>query len=208
VAAIAVKDDCVRQALFAFSTAYILDYEPSDEMRIRANRHYRAAVQLLERSLKNEATYDVGREDSVVVAIILILSNDVRKTQSRAPYCQALLCVSGGSRFKQIVNWECRRDRGQILDQTDPTHRYWKAQNIQSSSARIGNANWIAYTEICAQAVTPLAEESTKGLFPWLLGGSNDDVHKIQGVTGVCPKLLHIFSQITHLAALLRKVSD
>ncbi len=78
---------------------------------------------------------------------------------------------------------------------------------MQSNRARIGNANWIAYTDICAQPVTPLAEESTLKLFQWLLEGSKKDVHKIHDATGVCSKLLHMFSQITHLAALLQKVS-
>ena len=118
------------------------------------------------------------------------------------------------------MNWESRRPRGQeplwragaratrlILDYSDPGYRYWRPRNVQSSLARIGNANWIAYTDICAQPVTPLSEESTQSLFSWLLEGSKHDVHKIQGVTGVCSKLLHMFWQITHLAALLKKVS-
>jgi hypothetical protein len=121
----------------------------------------------------------------------------------------------------KIVNWESRRPPGKeplwregaraarlILDRADPGYRYWKPENVQSSPARIGNANWVAYTEICAQPVAPLLEEHTQNLFPWLLEGSKEAVHKIHGVTGVCPKLLHLFSQVTHLAALLKKVSE
>jgi hypothetical protein len=48
-----------------------------------------------------------------------------------------------------------------------------------------------------------LAEENIKDLFPWLLAGTSEEVRKIHDTTGVCPKLLHIYSQITHLAALL-----
>lgn len=77
---------------------------------------------------------------------------------------------------------------------------------MQSSRARIGNANWVAYTDICAQPVTPLTEESTQNLFPWLLEGSKEEVHKIHDATGVCSKLLHMFSQVTYFAALLQKV--
>lgn len=121
----------------------------------------------------------------------------------------------------KIVNWESRRPPGQeplwregsraarlLLDRADPGYRYWKAENVQSSAARIGNANWVAYTEVCAQPVAPLTEEHTQNLFSWLLAGSEKDVHKIHGVTGVSPKLLHLCSQVTYFAALLKKVSE
>ncbi|KAK0703672.1 fungal-specific transcription factor domain-containing protein [Lasiosphaeria miniovina] len=193
VVAIAVKDDCARHALLAFATAYVLDYEPTEEMRKRANHHYRTAVQLLDQALNRENTYTVGQDDGIVVAMILMLSSDIVNWESRRPKGKEPLWLEG-SRAARL-----------ILDRADPGHRYWKPQNVQSSAARIGNANWIASIEICAQPVTALSEENTKTLFLWLLWGSKVDAHKIQGVTGVCPKLLHIFSQITHLAAFLKK---
>lgn len=49
---------------------------------------------------------------------------------------------------------------------------------------------------------TPLDIENTKDKkFGWLLYGTESEVRKIHGATGYCSKLLHIWSQITHLAA-------
>jgi hypothetical protein len=39
------------------------------------------------------------------------------------------------------------------------------------------------------------------------LAGSERDYRKIHGGTGVCPKILHTFAQITRLAALMAEVS-
>jgi hypothetical protein len=77
VAPIAAKYACARHALLAFTISYVLDYAPTEEMRKRANYHYRTAVKLLEDALGREATYAVGHDDGVVAAMILILSNDV-----------------------------------------------------------------------------------------------------------------------------------
>lgn len=77
VAAIAAKDPCARHALLAFSTAYVLDFRPTEEMRIRANDHYRNAVRLLDQALQQQETYRTGSEDGIVAAMILIYSNDV-----------------------------------------------------------------------------------------------------------------------------------
>lgn len=77
VASIAAKDPCARHALLAFSTAYVLDFQPTEEMRLRANDHYRNAVRLLDQALQRQETYRTGSEDGIVAAIILILSNDV-----------------------------------------------------------------------------------------------------------------------------------
>jgi hypothetical protein len=60
-----------------------------------------------------------------------------------------------------------------------------------------------------AQPVTPLTSiDALDYTFQWLLEGSKEDVHQIQGITGFSPKLLHIFCQTTHLAARLGKAPD
>lgn len=120
----------------------------------------------------------------------------------------------------KIVNWELRRPKDceqrwragsrvakKILLNTDPGYRYWKVENVQSNNARISNANWVAYVDISAQPVTPLKIEDTDRAYSWLLAGSEEDCRKIHGGTGVCPKVLHIFAQITHLTALMAEVS-
>lgn len=119
----------------------------------------------------------------------------------------------------QIVNWELRKQGDKdprwrqgsrvakrILDSSDPGYRYWKSENVQSSRIRASNANMVAYTEICALPVTPLEIEDTDKLFSWLLEGSEKDVRQIHGGTGVSPKLMHIFAQITQLSARMEKV--
>jgi hypothetical protein len=65
-----------------------------------------------------------------------------------------------------------------------------------------------AYTEICALPVTEAHISDFDKLYPWLLGGSKEEVREIYGGTGVCPKILHIFAQITQLSARLMKVSS
>jgi hypothetical protein len=41
--------------------------------------------------------------------------------------------------------------------------------------------------------------------FSWLLWGTKQEVHTIHGVTGLSPKLLHIFAQITRLCYQLQE---
>jgi hypothetical protein len=120
----------------------------------------------------------------------------------------------------KIVNWELRRSKDHesrwragsqlaksILVNSDPSRRYWKTENAQRDRVRISNANWVAHVDILAQSVTPLKTEDTEPAYPWLLAGSERDNRKIHGSTGVCPKILHTFAQITHLTALMAKVS-
>ena len=119
----------------------------------------------------------------------------------------------------QIVNWELRKPKGNasrwqdaaeiaktILDNTDPGYRYWEKQNVQCSAARTANANWIALVGILAQPVSKLKLEDTDRLYAWLLEGTEREIRKIHGGTGVSPKLLHTYAQITHLCARLEKV--
>jgi hypothetical protein len=120
----------------------------------------------------------------------------------------------------KVVNWELRRAKGVeprwyegartaklILDHSDPGYRYWKPENVQSSGARVSNANRVAYVNILAQPVTALKAEDTDKLYPWLLEGTAREVRKIHGGTGVSPKLLHTYAQITHFAARMVEVS-
>ena len=65
----------------------------------------------------------------------------------------------------------------------------------------------MAYVDILAQSVTPLKIEDTKYDNSWLLAGSEREQREIHGGTGVCPKILHTFAQITRLAAVMMQVS-
>jgi len=72
--------ECVKHALLAVASTYVLDYLPDDKLRIRANFHYRRAVELLGEALSDPVTYEVGKGDSAVGAIVLLNAHDVRDT--------------------------------------------------------------------------------------------------------------------------------
>jgi hypothetical protein len=95
-----------------------------------------------------------------------------------------------------------------ILDHSDPGYRYWKRENVQCDRARAANANWTALACILGLAVTPLNLRDNDRNFGWLLEGSAREAHTIHGGTGLSPKLLHIYAQITHLAARMMKVNS
>jgi hypothetical protein len=113
----------------------------------------------------------------------------------------------------KCVNWELRNRTGtgppnwylggklakSLLDESDPGFRYWKSVNVQCSSARLANANWGAFACIVAQPVTALDIYGPDQTFGWLLGGTSKEAQKIHGSTGLSPKLLHTFAQVTHL---------
>lgn len=114
------------------------------------------------------------------------------------------------------MKWELRRPKHteqrwyaaakiakQILDASDPGYRYWKPENVQTSNARHSLSNWLAYANILAEPVTSLSHYGLGKIYPWLLEGTPENIRKIHGGTGVSPKLLHTFAQITHLAARL-----
>lgn len=118
------------------------------------------------------------------------------------------------------MNWELRINNAEpnwmlaarlaksILDNSDPGFRYWQPGNTQYSAARHGYANWIALACILGELVTPLASRGNPNAYGWLLAGTQKESWKIHGSTGLCPKLLHIISQITYLSVLVKEVSD
>ncbi|KFY34675.1 hypothetical protein V494_06556 [Pseudogymnoascus sp. VKM F-4513 (FW-928)] len=197
----AVADECVKHALLTLAGAYVLDYLPSTQLLERTNQHYRKAVALITDALANQETHEVSKSDGVVSAILLLVVDD------------ELAC--------KTVIWELRKPKGgvpnwyrgarlakSILDHSDPGYRYWKATNMQSSTARLANANWTALSCILAQPVTPLKREEDDNSFSWLLEGTERGVRKIHGSTGLCPKLLHTFAQITHLSTRIMECPD
>jgi hypothetical protein len=86
---------------------------------------------------------------------------------------------------------------------TDNGYRYWNQRNQQCTSARTSNANALALIDIMAMTVTELKPDDCKNPHPWLLVGTEEATRKIHGDTGLCPKLLHMFAQITHLCGLM-----
>jgi hypothetical protein len=73
----AVGSLCVKHAILSLAAAYCLDYGPSEELITRANRHYRRAAELVTQAISDPETYEIGKGDSVVGALILLISDDV-----------------------------------------------------------------------------------------------------------------------------------
>ncbi|OQV03217.1 Fungal specific transcription factor domain-containing protein isoform 4 [Cladophialophora immunda] len=190
------SDECARHAALAFSAGYMLDYIPSERLRVRANFHYKKASELLTLALANPNIYEVGKEDGVVTALHLLWSDDIVQWELRRPK-------------DKKPRWRCGTQTAKaILDDTDPGYRYWHPENVQVTSTRRSNANMCAYAEICALPITELCIADIDKLYPWLLGGSEEDVREIHGGTGVCPKILHIYAQITQLSARIMEDPD
>ncbi|CAH0000683.1 unnamed protein product [Clonostachys byssicola] len=188
--------ECARHAALAFSAGYMLDYIPSERLRIRANFHYKRASELLALALNDLNIYQVGKEDGVITALHLLWSDDIVQWELREP-------KTVRPRWRRGT-----RTATAILDATDPGYRYWKPENVQITSIRRSNANMCAYAEICALPVTRLFVTEIDKLYPWLLEGSEEDVRQIHGGTGVSPKVLHIYAQITQLSARIAELPD
>jgi hypothetical protein len=67
----------VNHAVLALSAAYILDYKPIPAIQARANYHYKQAVDLVDQALRNPKSHEVGKDDAIIAALIMLLSNDV-----------------------------------------------------------------------------------------------------------------------------------
>ena len=68
---------CVKHAILSLAAAYFLDYAPSEKLRGKANYHYWKAVELLNHAICDPKTEEIGKDDSVVGALILLISDDV-----------------------------------------------------------------------------------------------------------------------------------
>ena len=200
---------CVKHALLALASTYVLDYLPSKELEKRANMHHKRAVILLGQELNKEETYKPGSEDGVVGALVLLCHNDV----SFSPLIVTLLTHA------QLVNWEIDRERSKspiwltgnqtakmVLDKSDPGYRYMNPMNVQSSKARRYIGNKAALADIFCSVAAPLATKESACPYPWLLEGNEREVRRIDGLNGLAPKLLHTYAQITHLATRIAAV--
>ena len=95
-----------------------------------------------------------------------------------------------------------------ILDRSDPGYRYQKPRNAQCTPFRHHMGNLQAQDDILSAVVAPLDPAEEECPYPWLLEGDATDVTQILGLTGTCPRVLHMFAQITNLSADLQKVSQ
>ena len=77
IAPMAADNDCVKHALLTLAATYVLDYLPSEPLRDRANWHYNKAVALLDEGLKSSETREIGKEDAIIGALVLLNCDDV-----------------------------------------------------------------------------------------------------------------------------------
>ncbi|EZF24706.1 hypothetical protein H112_02812 [Trichophyton rubrum D6] len=191
----AQHDECVKHAVVALSGSYLLDYNSQQGLRDRVNYHYDQAKHMISVALRSRQNQDIGQGDNLVAAIMLLLVDD---------------CVNWELRINNAEpNWIlAARLAKSILDNSDPGYRYWRPDNTQYSAARHGYANWVALACILSELVTPLASRGNPNAYGWLLAGTQKESWKINGGTGLCPKLLHIISQITYLSVLVKEDSS
>ncbi|ROT36574.1 hypothetical protein SODALDRAFT_282398 [Sodiomyces alkalinus F11] len=189
---------CVRHAILALSSTYVLDYKPDEKIRQASNAYYERAVTLLTDALKDERELRPGGSEGTVAAIALLNMMDVVSPEHRRS--KNLL-----PRWLEGARMACR-----LLDATDPGHRYWNAENIQTSHAWVANTIISSRAAILALPMAPLDPANTGGQqFQWLLSHGNEaEARRIHGACGFSPRLLHRIAQVTHLAALLEEDPD
>ena len=74
----AESSECVKHALLSMAATYVLDYAPSEELKIRANIHHKRAVTLLGVELTKIDTYKPGGEEVALCALSILNQEDVR----------------------------------------------------------------------------------------------------------------------------------
>ena len=79
IAPMAVENECVKHALLTLASTYVLDYLPSEKLRARANYHYTRAVALLDEGINTAENHEIGKEDAIVGALVLLNCDDVGK---------------------------------------------------------------------------------------------------------------------------------
>ncbi|KAL2756035.1 hypothetical protein ACRALDRAFT_2103886, partial [Sodiomyces alcalophilus JCM 7366] len=193
IAQIADGNACVRHAMLALSSTYVLDYKPDEKIRQASNAHYERAVTLLSDALKDQRELRPGGSVGTVAAIALLDMLDVVSPEHRRSKDQL-------PRWLEGARMACR-----LLDATDPGHRYWNAANIQTSQAWVANTIISSRAAILALPMTPLNPANTGDQqFQWLLSHGNErEARRIHGACGFSPRLLHRIAQVTHLAALI-----
>ena len=95
-----------------------------------------------------------------------------------------------------------------ILDKSDPLYVYHSPANVQCTRARTQLGNKIALYNVMSATACPLELDQTRCSFTWLIEGTEYDLRRIVGCTGLCPRLMHTYAQITHVSAKLYKVGD
>ncbi|TDZ16922.1 hypothetical protein Cob_v009999 [Colletotrichum orbiculare MAFF 240422] len=193
IAQMAHKSDCVKSAIFALAGTYVVDYHPDEQVQNATLLHYKQAVlslSLLLKLARQQAPEDRDGEALVAAIAILNMIDVVSPEQRRGQHLTP--------RWLDGAYLAC-----EILDLTDPGHRYRDAANIQPSAARVGNTIIASRVAILALPMMPLDISNNGKHFGWLRQGPEVNIYRIHGGCGMSPALLSHLSQITHFAAML-----
>jgi hypothetical protein len=194
-ASMAPTSPLIKHSIMSFASSYVLDYRPSLDLEKRANMHYGRAVILLSQLLHQNGTYQPGNEDVVLGALSILCAEDCVNWEGTAP---------GAPIPEGILGLDIAKT---VLDLSDPGYNFHHPRNVQYNSFRRFMGNWCAHAHVFAYVMAPIENTNASCPYPWLLEGTDYELRRIDGLTGLCPKLLHFYVQITHLAARLSKVS-
>ena len=73
----AEKKPVVKHAILTLAASYILDFNPSEGVRQRANYHYGKAVLLLGEELKDIENRVPGKGEALIASLIVLGHNEV-----------------------------------------------------------------------------------------------------------------------------------
>lgn len=194
-ASMAPTSPLIKHSILSFASSYVLDYRPSQDLEKRANMHYRRAVILLSQLLHQNGTYQPGNEDVVLGALSILCAEDCVNWEGIA---------AGAPVPEGILGLNIAKT---VLDLSDPGYNFHHPRNVQCNSFRRFMGNWCAHAHIFAYVMAPIEDTDASCPYPWLLEGTDRELRRIDGLIGLCPKLLHFYVQITHLAGRLSKVS-
>ncbi|KAK6342520.1 hypothetical protein TWF718_007923 [Orbilia javanica] len=176
--------DGVLHAVLALAASYLLDYHQNDELRAIADHHYARSVQCVTRELKN-----AGNEEALVAILSLLIHNDI-------------ICCGSSPTGKTPAWYKAVLLAKKVLDRSDPGYGSGRPENVQESNARRRINNEVAFCEILSSVFAPIGEVYLVEECPytWLWRGNERKLTRIEGNTGMCPKVLFILGQITYVA--------
>ncbi|TGJ64117.1 hypothetical protein EYR41_010193 [Orbilia oligospora] len=194
IAPMADKSKGVCHAVLSLASAYLLDYWPSPSFAVRANYHYQESIKWLTEELKNTQNYEPGKEEALVTTLSLLIHNEI-------------VCWEPTEENLVPAWYRAARLARRVLDTSDPGYNYKRRRNVQESKARHRIGNEIAFCEILSSAFAPVEEEDLRGRCPysWLMSGTETEVTKIEGNTGMCAKVLYTLARITYMTGMFAK---
>lgn len=74
----AASEPGVKHGILALAGSYMLDYFQSDSLKRRTDDHYAKVSEFISNALRMLEHHEIGKSDSLVGAISLLIADDVR----------------------------------------------------------------------------------------------------------------------------------